>query len=214
MKKNISGIALFAMLMPAFIYSQTFDFGFKAGITISDIRMTNMPQNHVNIDKPDIWKHDFASKPGLNLSINGGYHVNQSFYLGVEPGYILKGAKFTSSESKLDLHYLNLPVVLKYKVSNRTGIYLGPEFSVLLKARLDYNGQKIDMTGYYNGKPESSLLMGIDYQATSVIGFGIRYNWGLTKVSETVWTDEQGNLDSKCREYNHYFLIYMFFIFG
>jgi len=189
-------------------YSQQFEYGIKIGIVISDIRMSDMPESHVNVDKPDIWKHDFDSKLGINISAIVGYHLNPKIYLGLEPGYILKGANFDASESKLDLHYWNLPVILKYMISDRMGIYLGPEFSKLINAELNFDGRTIDMDDFYNDIIEISILMGIDYQPVEYLGFGVRYNYGLTKVSQTKWTDELGNIDSICKENNHYILLY------
>lgn len=183
-------------------------YGFKIGLPISDIRMTDMPDEHINVDKPDIWRHDFGSKLGVNLSAFGTYQVAPQVYLGIEPGYILKGANFTESSSKLDLHYVNLPVVLKYEISDRVGIHLGPEFSILLKANLDFNGFTIDMKDFYDSGIETSVFLGAEYEAIELLGLGIRYSYGLTKVSETVWTEESGDIDSISKENNYYLLFY------
>ncbi len=209
MNKIIRNILLLLFLISCSkSYSQVFEYGFKIGITMSDIRMTDMPESHVNVDKPDIWRHDFDPRIGFNVSVTAGYYISSNIYLGIEPGYILKGANFSSSESKLDLHYWNLPIILKYKISDGIGIYLGPEFSKLINAELDFDGRIIDLDNFYNDQIEVSVLLGVDYEATKYFGLGIRYNYGLTKVSETKWTDESGNTDSICKENNHYLLFY------
>lgn len=189
-------------------HSQSFDFGAKIGFPVSSIRITDQPQAHISADKPEIWRHFFESKVGFNISALAGYNLSPKIHLGIEPGYIIKGANFDGSDSKLSLHYLNFPVILKFRVSNHIGVLAGPEFSTLLKATLDFDGDNIDMKDFYDDVNEISLNIGVEYLATEKFGFGFRYNHGLTKVSETVWTDELGEIDSICKENNSYILLY------
>jgi len=188
-------------------FAQSFEYGIKIGVPISDISITNMPDTHINSDKPEIWKHYFYSKVGINVSLIGGYCLSSKIYIGIEPGYILKGANFDASESKLDLHYWNLPVILKYRISDRLGICFGPEFSKLITAELDFDGRIINMDSFYD-KVEASALFGVEYQAIKYFRLGIRYNYGFTKVSETNWFDESGNIYNSCKENNYYLLMY------
>lgn len=189
-------------------WSQGFEFGGKVGLPISNIRLTDMPSQHINSDKPEIWMHFFESKIGFNISAFGQYSINSKVDIRIEPGYIVKGANFSASESKLSLHYLNLPILARFNVSNRVGILAGPEFSMLLKASLDFDGDNIDMKDFYDDANELSLNIGVEYLATERFGFGFRYNHGLTKVSKTVWTDDEGEIDGICKETNHYVLLY------
>lgn len=195
-----------------FIYSaqcQKFEFGIKTGPVISNIGLSDLVSHHVNPDKPDIWFHYFTAKVGFNISLNIAYNISSKFFVGFEPGYILKGANFSDSESKLDLHYLNLPMIIQYNIGEKTNIYFGPEFSYLLNAELDFDGDKIDMDNFYNEKTETSIFLGVNYFISNGLGIGIRFNYGLTKVSETVWLDEAGNLIGKTKENNYYSLLYM-----
>lgn len=197
------------LITSAGIYAADFRWGIKTGITVSEIRMKDMPAEHINVDKPEIWRHDFDPKIGCNISFAGGYDLNSNIYVGIEPGYILKGANFDASNAKLDLHYFNLPVILKYRFSERISIYAGPEFSKLFKATLKFNSSTINMNDFYSSKIETSLFLGTEYQITKNISLGLRYSYGLTTISETEWTDESGFLDSLCKENNYYTLVYL-----
>lgn len=188
-----------------------FRYGGKIGMSRSNIRMADRVTVHIDADKPDIWRHYFTPKIGVNASVFGEYQIGPEFFLRAEPGYILKGAGFSDDASKLSLHYLNLPILVKYQVSDRWGIYAGPEFSTLLKANLDYNGLSIDMKDFYDTGVETSVNVGLEFAATDEFQLGLRYNHGLTKVSETVWYDEAGSVLGAVKEYNDYWLLYAAF---
>ncbi|MFC2086148.1 porin family protein [Bacteroidota bacterium] len=193
-------------------HCQKFEYGFKTGVVISNIDMTNMVTHHVNPDKPLIWFHYFTPKTGINISLNLGYNISSKIQIGIEPGYILKGANFSDSDSKLDLHYLNFPIAVQYKPGEKTSFYLGPEFSHLLNAKLEFDGSEIDMKSFYDEKTETSIIFGANYFFSKSFCLGLRLNYGLTKISETVWTDEIGDLIGRVNEYNYYTLLYMKFI--
>lgn len=213
MKNAATVSVILSLLAVTGVRAGDFQYGGKIGMTRSDIRMTDMVSNHIDTDKPDIWRHDFIPKLGANASVFGVYQVGPEVYLRAEPGYILKGANFNDDNSKLSLHYLNLPILLKYQFSDRWGLLAGPEFSTLLKANLDVNGVNIDMKEFYDTGIETSVNVGIEYAATEQFWLGLRYSHGLTKVSETTWYDETGDVLGVVKEYNHYWLLYAAFSF-
>lgn len=206
---NIFVTAILCLTAFGCAYGGDFQYGVKLGMVRSDIRMTDRVYDHIDLDKPDIWRHYFTPKLGLNFGAFGGYYVTEDIYLGIEPGYIIKGAGFSDENSKLSLDYLNLPVIVKYKISDRIGLLAGPEFSALVKASLDYNGLIIDMKEFYDTGIETSVLFGVEYEATEQFWLGLRYSYGLTTVSETVWYDEAGEVLGAVKEHNQYFMLYL-----
>ena len=209
--KRINTIVIALLCLGTFTgaYADDFRCGVKLGLARANIRMTDRVYEHLYADKPDIWMHYFTPKTGLNFGAFGGYYVTSEIYVGIEPGYIIKGAGFSDDDSELSLHYLNLPILLKYELSDRWRIHAGPEFSTLVKASLDYNGLIIDMKEFYDTGLETSVLLGIEYEATDQFWFGLRYNYGLTKVSETIWYDESGGVLGAVKEQNQYLLFYL-----
>ena len=178
-----------------------FEYGFKLGLPISTIHLSNLPSAHVNLDKPDIWRHAFTSRVGANISLYGGFYLSRKVHLRIEPGYIKKGAKFDMSNARLDLHYWNLPVVFKYRPSSVLGVCVGPAFSRLAKATLDYDSRQIDMFDSYE-KLEASLLIGLELQTADGFAFGLRDNRGLTKRPATVWRAPAAELDAAFGDVN------------
>lgn len=189
-------------------YSQCLEYGMKLGIPISHILIVHATYNHINVDKPEIWKHYFVARPGFNISLRGGYQLNPKVFLGIEPGYILKGIGFDDYNARLFLHYWNLPLLFKYTPSKSLGLCLGPEFALCSGAQLTFEGRDIDMNDFYEPF-ETSFFIGVEFKASDNVGLGFRYNIGLTKISETQWSDESGNVLGIDKESNHYFLFYM-----
>ena len=214
MKFSTIWILLIIWISLSPLYCGNIQFGIKGGLIRSDIRMIDMPDSHINLDKPDIWRHDFSAKTGINFSMTAVYSLSGSFQIVAETGYIKKGAGFTSSESKLTLDYWNLPLILKYSLSKSIFIDGGLEFSYLLKARLDDDGTIIKLDESYDNNPEISVILGIERYINKILGMGVRYNFGVTHISRTKWTDELGNIDSICREYNHYLTLYLVIYFN
>ena len=192
-----------------YLYSQNFEYGIKVGLPISCIGYSNRLNTHIHTDKTYDWMHYFKPRIGLNIGLIGRYNISSKISLRIEPGYILKGANFSSSSAKLDLHYWHLPIIGEYKISDNIGIYIGSEFSKLIKANLG----SINLDSFYNEMIETSILMGAERNISKNVGIGVRVNYGLTKVSETKWMDEEGIVYGTVKENNYYTLLYAVYTF-
>ena len=188
-----------------YLYSQNFEYGIKTGLPISCIGYSNRLNTHIHPDKTYDWMHYFKPRIGLNIGLIGRYNISSKISLRIEPGYILKGANFSSSSAKLDLHYWHLPIIGEYKISDNIGIYIGSEFSKLIKANLG----SINLDSFYNEMIETSILIGAERNIFKNVGIGVRVNYGLTKVSETKWMDEEGIVYGTVKENNFYALFYI-----
>lgn len=189
--------------------TNNWQYGIKTGIPISNILYTNRVTTHIMPDKPYIWMHHFNTRAGFNISLNVGYDFRQKFYVGIEPGYLLKGAKFDDYSSSLDLHYINVPITLKYNITDKLCITTGPEFSKLIKADLG----SIDLSYFYNKRIEISYISGIEYRFNENISLGARISLGLNKISETKWMDENDDVYGVVGEKSIYILPYLIYSF-
>jgi hypothetical protein len=94
----------------------------------------------------------------------------------------MQGAKFGSTTVELD--YINVPVMVKYMFDNGFRMQAGPQLGFLINAKARNNGTTNIGDSY---KPiDMSVGFGLGYinPATS-LGFDIRYNAGLSDISET-----------------------------
>lgn len=132
MKKLI--FASIALLAFGFTNAQTARFGIKGGLNVSTL------SGDVDDASPKIGAHigglveikiarRFSIQPELLLSLQGA----KSEYSYSEPGYS------ESSESKIHLTYLNIPVMAKFYVVPKLSLEAGPQIGFLVGAKNKYS---------------------------------------------------------------------------
>ncbi|MEO5590900.1 MAG: porin family protein, partial [Chitinophagaceae bacterium] len=110
-------------------YTPHAEFGIKAGLNIANLHVQN------------------ASSPDAKLGFNAGglahIHVTKHFAVQPEIMYSSQGAKQTVSNTdyKVNLHYINVPVLAQFMVDDGFRIETGPQLGVLASAR-----QKVEST--------------------------------------------------------------------
>lgn len=180
MKKVI--LTIIAVLGFAFANAQDVKFGIKGGINLSTLT-------------GDV--EDFSSKVGFQLGGFAEFKVSDKFFIQPELLYSAQGAKYKETESyysykeKMNISYLNIPVVAKYYVVDKFSVEAGPQIGFLLGAKSKweetYAGQKNsgdeDMKDSFK-TVDFSLNVGAGYDFTENIAAGIRYNFGLSNISD------------------------------
>lgn len=146
--------------------------------------------NFANIEFTD----NDAPEPDRRTGLVGGVFVNVPLgaSLSVQPEvlYSQKGAKFQegNNEARLELDYLDVPVLLRVTAGGQSGLALfgGPSVGFKLRAR-----SKIDVDGTTDEEDISDDVETIDYGL--VLGAGIqggsffldgRYQWGLSNTNK------------------------------
>ncbi len=199
------------MLCSVFTFSQEIKFGAKVGLNLSNLRG----------DYPTgIDEHN--SKSGFHIGGFAEYEINDKFTLQPEllfstqgntydyKDYYGGGSYYDGADYNLKLNYLNLPVILKYKIIEKLSIDFGPQIGYLMSAKTKIDvtedsrdpsqnySVEIDMLndGIYNfggttvqGKASAnrldfSLNLGASYDITEKIFLQGRYNFGLSTVDK------------------------------
>ncbi|MBW2938964.1 PorT family protein [Aureisphaera sp. CAU 1614] len=163
MKKVL--ILLAITLSSTTFYAQDLDLGIKAGMNFSNITDATGLSNKTGF----VFGAFAGAKLGDKVGIQGDLLYSQ------------QGAEFDGGE--IDLNYVNIPVVLKYFLTESIHIHGGPQFgfvvddnvkSVFQDIEEDVDSKSFDLTGV--------IGVGVD------LPFGIRldgrYNFGLTDVFE------------------------------
>src|SRR5687767_5039192 len=83
-------------------------YGIKAGVNLSDVVINN----YINPDA----ESDFDFKVGIHGGVFARADLNDKLGSSVELLYSNKGVK---AISRINLHYINLPLLVLYKVSDR-----------------------------------------------------------------------------------------------
>lgn len=194
------------MLCSAFAFSQEIKFGAKVGLNISSLR-GNYPAE-IDETKSKIGFHiggfaeysindKFALQPELLLSTQGGSIEVIEYYGG--------GTYFESFKQTPKLTYINLPIMLKYKVIEKLSIEFGPQIGYLISAKSKWEyvystdpseNETIEVDLINDGtytfvgttvqfKPKTNRLdfglnIGSSYDVTEKFFVQARYNLGLT----------------------------------
>ena len=116
----------------------------------------------------------------LLLGFTGGIYYEWKFsdQLTLQSNvlYVQKGEKAKNNVLALKLHYINMPIMLKY--------YITPEFSILSGINSDFlvgvTANNLDKNDFKN--TDWGIPIGLSYLLSDKIELGVTYNLGLTKI--------------------------------
>lgn len=155
-------------------------FGVKAGAAI-----TSLPGDYNNY-----------SKTGFYGGITGEAPVGEKFVIGAELVYSLQGNKQqirfaewvpneryidNGKKEKMNLGYINLPVLVKYRLTKAVFIETGLQAGLLASAKVNTSQGSGDIKDNYESF-DLSLPVGIGIKLVKGLGVNLRYNHGLTNV--------------------------------
>ena len=173
MKKILFSLGLLASVSAA-AQAQGVKFGIRGGISA------------VSLSGDDDKFGNKQSNYTYGLGGLGGVTANFAFsdLISLQPEllYNLKGTQINDSKDRLDLHYIDLPILLKV---NADGPYFeaGPQVGYLISAKLGgatkTRIETKDLQGLSLG-----YVAGVGYKLTSGLSLGIRYNGGITSVGK------------------------------
>ncbi len=152
-------------------------FGIKAGANFSNLRSTDGN----NSESADM-------KVGLHGGVFLNIPVGSIFSINPEVIYSLEGAKDNTDDSKINLNYLNIPILLQY--NNESGVFIetGPQIGFLFSAKARYAGTSVDLKDQLE-KTNLSWCIGAGYKLLSGVGFNARYNLGLSNIAKNATGD-------------------------
>ena len=148
---------------------------------------------------------DNKYQPAFHVGLYELFSFNQKLYADVELLYSSKGYRdqqpsFTtaggSDDFRVNLHYISVPVLVGYRISESFSALLGPEVSYLAAARQRSNGQSGDISSIWDQRLDVGVAIGMNYVISQKLDVGLRYIHGLTNTvsDELQLTNEQGNL--------------------
>lgn len=147
-------------------YAQTFSFGPKAGVNIS---------NYTG--------GDIQSDALVGYHLGGLLNFGFGDYFSIQPEVLFstQGAKVQRGETKNDfkINYLSIPVMLKFKTGGGFYVEAGPQLG--LRMSQDIPEQTID---HFAKNLDLGVGGGIGYQSKIGLGLGVRYTAGLSKVGD------------------------------
>ena len=176
----VCGLALFSLGVNA----QDVDFGIKAGVNFASINdISGNPE----------------SRTGFVFGAFAGFKLGDKIGLQGDVLYSQQGSKVDLGEINLD--YINVPVVLKYYVTENLNIHAGPQFGFVAKD--DFKSDIGDIETSLEAETfDLSGVVGVGFDLPVGLYIDGRYNFGLSKIfggesttvgDETVSTSSQGS---------------------
>ena len=138
-------------------FSQGVDLGIKVGANFATL--TELP----NVD----------TRTGLNFGAFFTIKFNDKIAIQGDVLYSQQGAEFDLD--KVDLDYVNVPIVFKYYLVKRLNLHVGPQFGFLVS---DFDASEFE-DSYKSTDVSGVVGLGLDLP----LGFRVdgRYNFGLTE---------------------------------
>jgi hypothetical protein len=159
-----------AILLTGTATAQHVNIGMKGGLNIY-----NVHQNNSNYDY----------KPGFHAGLLGHIHISKHFGMQPEIVYSAQGAQYNhdNSNTKLNLDYINVPLLFQYMFGDGFRLQAGPQAGFLINAKSKTNNTSAD----FKNDMESidfGISMGASYVHPSGWGIDGRYNLGLTDINK------------------------------
>ena len=158
--KNFT-LLVFSLLLSTATFAQGIDLGIKAGATFANLTDVT----------------DSSTKTGFV----GGAFVTIKFSdkIAIQGDLLYSQQGVELDVDKINLDYINLPIVLKYYIIKRINIQAGPQFGTVINDNLaEFLGSNIDFNSF---------------DVTGVVGIGVdlplnfrvtgRYGFGLSDIS-------------------------------
>lgn len=161
--------------------AQNTSFGLKAGMTAA-----NMKESFEGLNL------SYSTKIGFYAGTIAEIGIAENFAVQPELFFALMGAQLKDSgiNAKLNLGYINLPVLLKYK-SQGFSVFAGPQIGYLVFAKAKNNGKKEDVKDQFKST-DFSAVIGAGYTLTNGFGFDARYQFGISNISKDTEMDGSG----------------------
>ncbi len=142
-------------------------FGVAAGINYSTITINS-----------DLIQNDTTNYK-LGYLIKGiiEYQLNNKFSLRLEPGYEIKGSKFTSYgyDYTVNMNYLSLPILLRYSPIHQLSFIAGPKFSYRTSISRSPNNEDY----FFTNKFDLGIVGGLMYNFNKNLSLGVTYYQGF-----------------------------------
>lgn len=167
MKKTIFLIAILFLMYDA--SAQGVHFGIKGGLNASSLNYSG--------------NSDMQTKIGFNAGFLAHIHTsNKSWAIQPELYYSDEGAKSkANNDVKMNLGFLNIPVLAQYMFDNGFRIEAGPQLDLLMSAKQKDNNSSTDIKDRFK-TADFSIPIGVGYLTMNGLGFDARYNFGVSDI--------------------------------
>ena len=165
-----SGVAVFA---------QQTHFGLKAGLNLSSVKISD--------------GEDYDSKGGLH--VGGLAHIHLSDHFAVQPELVFSMQGGKDGDTKLNLNYVNIPVLAQYMFDGGFRLQTGPQLGFMASAKSKTGDVEVDVKDQL-ATIDFSWSFGAGYLFPGANGLGadVRYNVGISNISDNSSYEARNNV--------------------
>ena len=131
----------------------------------------------VGINVANITDGDGDAKVGLAAGAELGYQMNESLALTAGVINSMQGSK--ADEGKLNLEYINIPILANYYITKGLAVKAGIQPAFKVKSQVKSGDVSADFDDIKSF--DFSIPVGLSYEISDFV-IDARYNWGLTKL--------------------------------
>lgn len=150
-------------------------FGIKAGANLANVT-GDIEENSMKI--------------GLNAGAFANITIAEAFSIQPEVVYSAQGTKldFEGTDVKMNLSYVNIPIMAQYKIPAGLFFETGPQFGILASSKFKADDAEEDIEGLKS--LDISWGIGAGFATKSGFGVNARFNLGLSKINDTEDEDD------------------------
>ena len=166
-KLLLTTVAVFALTT---VTAQDISFGAKAGVNLA------------TADAGDNFEANTVTSFHIGATVE--FAISETFSVQPELLYSLQGADVDGITVKTN--FKNLPIMAKYYVAEGLSLEAGPQIGFLIKAEVKDNDTPLSVDVKDSFKSiDFGFNIGAGYKLESGLNFGLRYNLGLSDISNS-----------------------------
>ena len=154
-------------------------YGFKGGLNFSNLYTDTVDDNNV--------------LTGFNAGLYAKFPITNSIAIQPEINYTTKGAELVYNNAvvqgtaKFNVNYIEVPVLLVANITENFNVHVGPYAAYMVSGKTTNDSnfsssqRELDTDDFNKFDAGISGGVGIDLD---VVNFGVRYNYGLTKIGK------------------------------
>lgn len=158
---------------------KTASFGFKGGLNFSNLYTDNVDDNNV--------------LTGFNAGLYAKFPISNNIAIQPEISYTTKGAElvynnaFVQGTAKFNVNYIEVPVLLVMNITDNFNVHVGPYAAYMVSGKTtndsNFSSSENELDTNDFNKFDAGLAGGVGIDL-DVVNFGVRYNYGLTKIGK------------------------------
>lgn len=156
-------------------------YGVRAGMNLSEVAAT------LNNEITSQWRVGFVGGFFADFRFNDNIGLELDLLYsqqGVTKYRMRHDSGRDAAGFKLNTNYINIPLLVKFYLTDKFNLAVGPQGSFLVKTKVDGldNAEEYDYTKSSPNKANIDFVLGAGYEITDRLSMDLRYSIGITQT--------------------------------